>query len=156
MKDADFRVVIATVPLPKRNGTHRTSPGKGREPKRSTARPEPQPIDAAFAASEPELIDAPMWPLHAAHWFQPELAPSVPVWSGLAIIRHNRIPGPGFLHPDIAPSNIAATPGSNPSRDRTGALAGEGALCGRVPQLPDSGLAPLGWDARAMRRKEGE
>ena len=151
MKGADFPGLTATVP-PARNGTHRTTKKNGAAPKRSLgsgaradARPAPQPIAATFAAIEAEPIDAPMWPLHSALWFQPELAPSVPVWTGLAIERHNRIPSPDFLHSNTAPPNRPDTLDS--SRD---ALTPDARR-----ELPQSGLAPLGWDPRAVCRKEG-
>ncbi len=184
MKGADFRVVTETAPPAASNGTHRTrrplAAGQpavernrklgtsesresaarevaraknGSAPKRSTgsgthadARPGPQPIDATFATIEAEPIDAPMWPLHPALWFQPELAPSAPAWTGLAIEHHNRIPAPDFLQPDTAPPNRPDTPDN--SRD---ALT-PGARC----ELPHSGLEPLGWDPRAVCRKEGD
>jgi hypothetical protein len=152
MKAADFPCLTATLPPAAPNGSHRTTKNNGAAPKRSLgsgaradARPAPQQIAAAFAAIEAEPIDAPMWPLHSALWFQPELAPSVPVWTGLAIERHNRIPAPGFLHSDAAPPNC---PGAlDSSRD---ALTPDAR-----PELPPSGLAPLGWDPRAVCRKEG-
>ena len=159
MKDADFRVLIATVPLTKKNSTHRTSQ-KVREPKRSTvsgARADallsPQPIDAAFATNETELIDAPMWPLHSAHWFQPELAPSIPVWTGLAIARHHRIPAPGFLPSDITSPNRPVALDSTFASTLDGSR--DALSSGARRELPQSGLAPLGWDARAVCRKQG-
>ncbi|MGD1070510.1 MAG: hypothetical protein ABSB15_10255 [Bryobacteraceae bacterium] len=110
------------------------------------ARSVPQPIDATFAATGAGPIDAPMWPLHAALWLQPEPAPSIPAWTGIAIERHHRIPAPDFLQFDTAPAN---RPGAlDDSRDAIEPRTG--------PQLPPSGLAPLGWDPRAVGRKQGD
>lgn len=152
MKIADFPGLTATVPLAARNGTHRTTKKNGRAPKRSAgsgaradARPAPQPVEATFATIEAVPIDAPMWPLHPAQWFEPERAPSVPVWTGLVIERHNRIPAPDFLHSDTAP----------PNRPRTLDSSCDALTPGARRELPESGLTPLGWDARAVCRKEG-
>lgn len=159
MKGTDLPRLTATVSPAATNGTHRAAKRNGAAPKRSSgsggsgaradALPLPQPLAAAFAiiGDEPgdEPIDAPKWPLHPAAWFQPELAPSVPVRSGLAIERHNRIPAPDFLHSGIAPADRPEGLHSSPV-----ALT----ACGRR-ELPQSGLAPLGWDPRAVCRKEG-
>jgi hypothetical protein len=152
MKGAYFPGLTATVPPAARNGTHRTTKKNGPAPERSAgsgvradARPAPQPVDATFAPIEAEPIDAPMWPLHPALWFQPERMPSVPVWTGLAIERHNRIPAPDFLHFDTAP----------PDRPDTLDSSCDALTPGARRELPQSGLAPLGWDPRAVCRKEG-
>jgi hypothetical protein len=152
MKVADFPGLTVTAPPAARNGTHRSTKKNGPAPKRSAgggaradARPAAQPVDGTFATMEAEPIDAPMWPLHPALWFQPERAPSAPVWTGLVIERHNRIPAPDFLHSEIAPTDRPGT------LDRTCDALTPGAR----RELPESGLMPLGWDARAVCRKEG-
>ena len=152
MKGADFPGLTATAPPAARNGTHRTTKKNGPAAKRSAgsgARADaglaPQPVDATFAAIEAVPIDAPMWPLHPALWFQPERAPSVPVWTGLVIERHNRIPAPDFPRFDTAPPDRPGTLHNSCDALRPGARR----------ELPESGLTPLGWDARAVCRKEG-
>jgi hypothetical protein len=145
MKSADLPGSAATAPNTAQNGKHRAAKKNGAGPKRSAgsgatgnAPLAPEPL-AAPIATEAAPIDAPMWPVHSALWFQPELAPSAPMWSDLNIERHNRIPAPVFLHAETAPLNRpdaldhsidARTPGAN-------------------PEIPQSGLAPLGWDPRA-------
>jgi hypothetical protein len=153
MKGADSPGLTATVPPAARNGTHRSTNKNGPAPKRSAgsgvraeARPAPQPVDGTFAPIEAEPIDAPMWPLHPALWFQPERAPSVPVWTGLVIERHNRIPAPDFPRFDTAPPDRPGTLHNSCDALRPGARR----------ELPESGLTPLGWDARALCRKEGD
>src|SRR5579863_4876303 len=47
-----------------------------------------QPATATFAVGDTGPIDAPMWPLCAPSWLQPEISPSLPAWTGLAIERH--------------------------------------------------------------------
>ena len=91
MNGADFPGSIANDDSPAGNGTHRTKKN-GATPKRpartggrTDERPAPQPMDTTFVTVEAEPIDAPMWLLHSALWFQPEVAPSIPVWTGLAI-----------------------------------------------------------------------
>ena len=134
------------------DGARRAAKKAGAGPKHSggsdghaAAPPAPAPPDESFAGIEIEPIEAPMWPIHPALWFQPELAPSAPQWSGLEIERHNRVPVPDFVRSDIAPFD---RPGV---RDTScGALT----PCVR-PAVPPSDLAPLGWDPRAVCRKEG-
>jgi hypothetical protein len=142
MKGVNLPRSIATVPPAARNGTHRATRKNGAAPKRSTGT---EPPGAPFANLEAAPIDVPMWPIHSAVWFQPELAPSVPAWSGLAIERRHRIPAPDFLHSGAVPVQRPDT--LDNSRD---ALAPDAR-----PEIPQSGLAPLGWDPRAVGRKEG-
>jgi hypothetical protein len=139
----------ATAPPAAANGTHRVAKKSGPSPKRSavsdsrlSASPEPPAAPFAVAAVAP--IDAEMWPLHSAVWFQPERAPSASQWSGLTVERRNRPPAPDFEHAGAAPLN------------RPGALdIAAGALMpGAQPQIPQSSLAPLGWDPRTVCRKE--
>ena len=151
MKGVDFPRITAPPEGPlRRNGTapKRTAGCKLGVPveRARAARTMPQPIDATFATADAEPIDAPMWPLHEALWLQSEPAPSIPVWTGISIERHNRIPAPDFLHLDTAPA------------DRPGALGdSREAMRPRArPELPQSGLAPLGWDPRAVGRKQGD
>lgn len=147
MKGADLPGSAATVPPAATNGTHRAGKKNGaKQSSRPVAhtdeRPGPEPPAAPFSTSEPEPIDSPMWPLHSGLWFQPELAPSPPAWSGLAIERHNRIPAPDFLHSGVAPVN--RTDVLENSCDTLAPAA--------CPKISESGLAPLGWDPRSVCR----
>ena len=150
MKNGDFSAVTATLPPVPSNGTHPPRAPK-RAPKasaRSAARKDvpsaPEPIAAEFAQVEPKPTDAPMWLLQPVSWLQAERAPSIPVWTGLAIERHNRIPKPDFLPQDTAPPN------------RPDALETSREALTPDPhcEIPQSDLAPLGWDPRAVCRKE--
>jgi tetratricopeptide (TPR) repeat protein len=130
MKGANASSFTVTAPPDPGNGAHSATKKGGAVP---------------FAPMEPRPVDAPMWPIHPTIWFQPELAPSAPAWSGLAIERRNRIPAPGFVQPDIAPWN------------RASALDN---ACGVLipdprPETPQNGLALLGWDPRTVL-PEGE
>jgi hypothetical protein len=147
MKGADFPNVTAPLSPVAGNGRHRTASKNGHAPKppADTAGAS-QPLDAAFVTIEAEPIDAPMWSVHPALWLQPEAAPAVPVWTSLAPERHNRIPAPAFLQIDTAPPDRPAAPDTPQDPLRRG----------NSPKLPLSGLALLGWDPRAVCRKEGE
>lgn len=152
MKGVNHTGSTTTVEPAAINGTHRTTKKNGAAPKRSggsgaraDVRSAKEPIAAPFAKMDPAPIDAPMWPLHSAVWFQPELAPSVPSWSGLTIERHKRIPSPDFLRSETTPFNCPDVLGN--SRDALTPSA--------RPEVPESGLAPLGWDPRAICPKEG-
>jgi hypothetical protein len=140
MKGESFSDLAATLPpvTAKRPAGSRAGTDAGSAP---------QPVEAAFAITGGEPIDTPMWPHHAAPWLQGERTPSIAVWTGLTIERQNRIPAPGFLHFEIAPM------------ERPGAIeSSRHALHPTVRlEFPQSGLAPLGWDPRAVCRKhEGE
>ena len=145
MKGESFSGRAATLSPPAPNGTHRTTrngsaakrPGSRTRTDRGSA---PRPAEAAFAISEVEPVDTPMWPRHAASWLQGERMPSVAVWTGLTIERQNRIPAPGFLPLEIAPME---RPGAIESSPRP--LHSPVRL-----EFPQSGLAPLGWDPRAV------
>ena len=138
-----------SIPLDPRvcneTGPAETPPAASR--KKSTVKraalPAAAEFDASFAALDAQSVDAPAWPIHPVSWFQPERAPALPSWNGLAIERTQRIPVPGFVPPEATLLN------------RSAALA-QPAL--RVPTirvtLPRSGLAPLAWDARALLREE--
>ena len=106
--------------------------------------PAPEPLAGPVGSMEDTAIDAPMWPLQSAVWFQPDVAPAPPAWSSLAIERHNRIPAPDFAPSDTSPAN------------RPGALehSPEALTRAAVPEAPESGLTPLGWDPRADCWKE--
>jgi hypothetical protein len=153
MKGESISDLASTLPPVAANGTHRTTGNSpaAKRPAGSRARTgpgcAPQPVEAGFAVTEGEPIDTPMWPRHTASWLQGERTPSVAVWTGLTIERRNRIPAPGFLHFDIAPLKRPCTiessrhPLHSPVR----------------LEFPQSGLAPLGWDPRAVcRKQEGE
>jgi hypothetical protein len=147
MKHADVPDPSESMAPPATNGTPRAT--RRNSPKRSAGGEEPTearapaPLAGPVAGVEAAGIDAPMWPLQSAAWFQPDVPPSPPAWSGLAIERHNRIPVPDFLPSDTAPLNRADAPDS--SRP-TLAAAG--------PTVPQSDLVPLGWDPRAVYGKE--
>ena len=104
MKFADFPAPPANMPPAAENGTHRAGTKNGALPKRPVA----EPLPAPFAAVEAGPIDAPVWPLHSAAWFQPDLRPSAPAWTGLAVERHNSNPPPDLVRCDIAPLRCPA------------------------------------------------
>jgi len=144
----DLRESPATPP-PAANGTHRAARKSARSPKRSDGSRDltpagPEPPAAAFAATEAAPIDAEMWPLHAAMWLQPERVPSVSQWSGLTVEHRYRLPAPTFLQPIAAPLNPPASPD----------VARDARIPFSRPAIPQSDLAPLGWDPRAICRKE--
>jgi hypothetical protein len=148
MKGADFPGVSATV-SPARNGAHRPAKRHGTATRRVAARDavnetrsEPDALPAPFATREAAPVDSPMWPLHLALWFQPELAPAAPDWSGLTIERRSRIPAPGFLHSPAEPSECPEPPALADSSDPLSPLT--------RPGIPQDGGAPAGWDPRAM------
>jgi hypothetical protein len=116
--------------------------------KKRAAKRDPGPVPGSFVNTEPMPIDAPMWPLHAALWFQPELAPTAPVWSDLAIERRHRAPAADFLSSGTAPLN----------RRDVVETSREARLSEARPQIPESTLAPFGWDPRVLagNRKEGQ
>jgi len=160
MKETNSSVSPIPVPPVAPNGIHQDPSKKAADPKRSarsmasaavtkaarkSARPEAQPpLDAAFAEIETRPSDASMWPLHSVLWFQPERAALIPAWTGLGIERHNRIPRPDLL--------VVASP--PPDHPDTPDKACEGIVPHPHCQLPQSELAPLGWDPRTVCRKE--
>jgi hypothetical protein len=91
-----------------------------------------------------EPIDMPKWPIHAAGWLHPEAPPSAPSWSGLTIERRNRIPSPDLLRFHLPPLDRVADPDDPPEALTRTAL----------PAIPESSLAPLGWDPRAVCPKK--
>jgi hypothetical protein len=99
---------------------------------------------APFVSIAIEPVDASMWPLQPALWFQPERAPMVPAWSGLGIERQNRITVPGFRHTEVAPVNRGDGPvtSNEPALARHSGLAPLGPTDGS-PAAQDSDLAPL-------------
>ena len=121
-----------------------------RKPRAKTRQPAvgPQLVldvpEAPFAAIGVEPVDTPSWPIQPAGWFQPEPTPAVPAWSGIGIERHSRTPLPGFIRHDISAVNRA---------DALEVLC-ESFSPNAVPNLPESGLDPLGWDPRTEYRKE--
>jgi hypothetical protein len=137
-------------------GTHRATKKNGATPRKSgktaahiNGKPEPdvaaEVLAAPFLGIEAEPVDAPMWAIHTAGWFQPEAAPSSPSWSGLQIERRHRIPAPGLLDFPVVPLDAAAVPDNR----------SEAVIQSASPTLPESGIEPLGWDPRAVYpRKE--
>lgn len=147
MKGADLNGVTATVPPAAGNGTHRAAKRNGAASKRSAesdALPAPAPAAELFETIETQPIDSPMWPLHPAVWFQPEIAPSIPAWSSLTIERRHRIPAPDFLCSDPTPPDRACG-----MENSCAPVTPEARL-----DLPQSDLEPLGWDPRAVCRKQ--
>jgi len=147
MKPADFRDSTESVGSSATNGTH---PSKKRNPpKRSTvagkpaAASGPAPLAQPIPCVNPVAVDVPKWPLQSAAWLEPDVPPSPPAWSGLAVERHHRIPVPDFLPFDTAPLNRMDGPKTS-----------QPAVAAAGPILPHSDLAPLGWDPRAVGRKE--
>lgn len=138
----------ATVPPATTNGVHRAARKSGpalKRPSGSTHRLPalPDPV-ASFVSLKPVPVDAEMWPLHPALWFQPELGPTMSQWSGLAIERHSRLPAPDFALPKVEPLNHRAA--LDVIRDALAPVP--------LPEIPQCGLAPLGWDPRTICRKE--
>jgi len=109
--------------------------------KKLKARAAPEVVGAAFAELEARLADASMWLHHAASWLQSEAMPSIPEWTGLAVERRYRMPSPGFLVFGVE------------AMDRAAGTRGPGVCMEHSqPELPESGLGPLGWDARTVKR----
>lgn len=134
------------VPAP--NGAPRPAKRKGSAGKKQTdASPanNAEPFVEAPAATEIAPVDAPMWPLHSVVWLQTDLGPSAPAWSGLVIAHHNRIPAPDFVSPGVDPLN----------RQEARAAECHALLRVPTPKVPQSDLAPLGWDPRTVGRKGG-
>ena len=149
MKGTDLPDPVATIPAAG-NGTIRLTKTSRAASNRSAGRragtdvrSAPKPLADPLATADTPPVDVPAWCLHQAVWFQPELAPSAPGWSGLAIDRCSRIPAPDFLHSRAEPYNLPASP--DRSRDALTAAA--------RPQIPQSASAPLAWDPRAVCRK---
>ncbi|HTS66320.1 MAG TPA: hypothetical protein VMH28_30060 [Candidatus Acidoferrales bacterium] len=148
MKSANLTSALAAAPPAPANGRPRAAgkngAGKRANGSRQDARPPAGPLCGRFAALDLAPVDAPMWPLYPAMWFQPELPPSSPQSSGLAIERRHPVPTPDFERCDAASIDLPAAPG------RLGQVL--------VPRadaaVPASDLAPLGWDPRTVGRKE--
>lgn len=145
MNGADFSGSAGTVPAAA-NNTHQVTKKNGTAPKRAAGTGSPGdapavgPLAGPAVAVEGMAIDAPMWPLQAAAWLQPNVAPSPPVWSGLSIEHHNRIPMLEF----VASANGAVDRPEVPEKSarEVGSVA--------EPAIPQSDLSPLGWDPRAV------
>ena len=145
MKGGDLTAFSGTMPA-NGNGVHRAAKKNGATSKRAAA-----VVDSAtavplepFAAVDADSVDAPMWPVHSTVWYQPDLAPSVPAWSGLAIEHRRRIPSPDFISLETGPFQRAD------AMDR----ASDVVRAEPRPEPPPSGLEPLGWDPRTIGGKE--
>jgi hypothetical protein len=119
------------------------------EKKRKTAAarlqvaPAPPAFDAPFGVIDTQPADAPAWPTHPVCWFQRNLAPSLPGWSGLTIERRYRVPVADFVYQDPIPSNRpAALDGPQPLVRHNGVT------------VPTSGLALAGREVRKPPGKE--
>jgi hypothetical protein len=124
-----------------RRGAKRAAPVK-----RIARAAKPEPKLAEFIKPELQTEDAPMWPIHPVMWLQPELRLQIPAGSGLHIERKYSVPSPEFVH-------SAMTPVSHPpALDMT--VHPVLPCVGR--QLPESGLAPLGWDPRVASHRTGK
>ena len=140
MKGGDMPGITATAPPVNGNGTHRKEKRNG--PRRKTPTniaEEPEVAESPFVELGAEAVDLPMWVLQPAGWYQPDLAPAPPSWSGLAVERRGRVPVPDFVRAEPSPFEIAAAP--------AGTL--EAITPNPQPQFPDDDLTPLGWDPRA-------
>ncbi|HTP30910.1 MAG TPA: hypothetical protein VMJ75_01980 [Candidatus Acidoferrales bacterium] len=146
MKSADLQG-LAAVPPAAANGSHRPGKKNGSGSKRGngSAHAAEHTPDAPFLRTEAAPVDAGMWPLHLAMWFQPEPAPAAPEWSGLGIERRQRVPSSDFRRCDAAWVDCPAGP---VQLQEVLAPAPDAAI-------PAGDLAPLGWDPRAVCRKEG-
>jgi hypothetical protein len=150
MKGADFANGSQTVRASATNGTHRSRKKNG-APKRSSEAIAtldislPECLAVPVRVIEATPIDCPKWPLQAAVWLQPDGGPSAPVWSDLAVERQNRIPMPDFQSSGTVPFDHPAARYNSDDALRTAIR----------PTIPQSDLAPLGWDPRASCRKEG-
>ena len=152
MKNVDLAISSVTIPLPaagkaqasKKKGAAKRSRSSSGPNVSADADSAPQPIVAEFAEMETEPVDSSTWLLHAALWFQPERGPSLPGWTGLAIERHHRIPSPDFSETETM------------AVDRPGMMdcACDVIKPDRRQSFPQSDLAPMGWDARSIARKE--
>ena len=100
--------------------------------------------DVVFAATGAGPVDAGAWPTQGDVWLQPALSPAPPAWSGLTIERRHRIPIPDFVRSGAAPLD----------RPAAAAFPADAIAPAAKLALPQSDLAPLGWDARAICRKE--
>ncbi len=140
MKGTDRPGPVPAVP-PARNGGQRK---KANGPAARQFPAAPQPLADPLVTHEAAPVDVAMWCLHPAMWFQPELAPSAPGWTGLTIERRSRIPAPDFLFTSAAPTDCPAS--LDNSRDGLAPAA--------HPQVPNSGNAPTGWDPRTVYRKD--
>jgi hypothetical protein len=136
MKGANFPSAGGAVPQPGGNGIHRPGKENGAAAMQAPA--------ATFITIQPKPVDAQTWLLNRMAWFQPEVEPAPPAWSGLTIERCHRVPAPGFLHCAPAP----------PDRSRTLENPLDAQKPGAREKIPESGLAPLGWDARLFSQKE--
>lgn len=120
--------------------------------KRRTAKRPAEPSTAAdpplanFLALEVEAIDAEKWPVSPVVWWQPALELTPPEASGLRNERTHKARVAGFLSADLAP----VCPASGALAAPQAALP---ALRGIVPQ---SDLAPIGWDPRTHVGKGSE
>ena len=135
-------------PVPAGNGTQRAPRGGAAGRRRTGARPQvkaegipgavaPQPRLAPFGVAEATAIHGEIWPLHAGMWLQPELRPALPASSDLRIERRHKVPLPGFVKLDICPA------------PHLNALESFDFIRTRVePRVPNSDLAPLGWNPR--------
>ena len=144
MKEADLSGITATVPPVNGNGTHRAKRNTAARKAAAGPAEDPQIAAAPFVEMGAEPVDSPMWLVQPAGWYQPDLAPEPPSWSGLAVERRGRIPVPDFLRPDAEPFPISAEPAAPP----------EHMTPGPEPLFPHSDLSPLGWDPRAHCPKE--
>ena len=147
MKGGELPGSLATLQQPPANGTHRRRSTERSARAKGSGAPEvaPEVLAAQFAGTAVEPIDAPMWPILPAGWFQPEATACAPSWSGLIIERRHRMPAPGLVQFRIDPLNRPDVPD-----DRCEAVMGNAR-----PRIPGSSLEPLGWDPRALcPRKE--
>ena len=143
--------VPSAIPAPPRNVTHAPLKKNAAAQKcppqagtRNAHRPASAEILAPFAQLETRPANAQTWHHHQVLWFQPERAPAKPAWTELSTERRNRIP-----RPDFSPLETVA-----PDRPHRLQNLREALQPGSHPRFPDSDLEPLGWDPRALCRRE--
>jgi hypothetical protein len=112
-------------------------PAAGRKPVEGA----PQRPLAGFSAMEARAVDAESWPVHDAMWLAPQLRAAPPASTGLRVERHHRTAAPDFVRASVVPADgaslIVEPHAAAPQARRA---------------LPESGLAPMGWDSRVEGR----
>ena len=122
---------------------------------RSKRRPARRHPEERHAVSEPDLadfielearaIDAEKWPVSPVVWWQPELILRPPHTTGLRNERRHKTPAAGFLNVDLALVCVAGE-----------VTTPEPAVPALRVKIPESGLAPIGWDPRTSLGKGSE
>jgi len=139
---------IAAVPLISDGDNLKRPPHRKSRAKTAPPAAGPQLVlempEASFAAIGVEPVDTPSWPIQTAGWFQPEPRPALPAWSGIGIERQSRTPFPDFIRYEISAVNRADAVEVHRKKVSPNV----------APNIPESGLEPLGWDPRTEFRRE--